>query len=145
MTTGPETYAQVRRVLDHPIQAVWSHIASFGGLERWVAGVVACRVDGAGPGAVRTLELGDRAACERLEAIDPEGHRLRYRILPPHALPARDVTSEIRLTALEDGRTEMIWRSEASGFDVPPEQLGARIERFYDLSIDGLRRLLDGG
>lgn len=145
MATGPRTYAEVRRVLDHPIQAVWPLIASFGGLERWAAGVVACSVQGEGPGAVRTLALGDRVARERLEAIDPDAHRLRYRILQPHALPASDVTSEISLTALDDGRTEMVWRSQAAQFEVPPEQIGARIERFYALSIDGLRRLLDQG
>lgn len=145
MATGPETYAEVRRVLDHPVEAVWPLIASFGGLELWVAGVTACRVDGEGPGAVRVLTLGDRVTRERLDAIDPVDHRLRYRILPPHALPARDVASEISLVAVDAGRTEMVWRSQATQFDIPPEQLGDRIEAFYQLSIDGLVRLLDRG
>jgi hypothetical protein len=145
MTTEPRTYARVCRTLDHPIEAVWRRVAAFGGIDRWVAGVEACRVEGDGVGAIRTVELGDRVARERLEAIDAAGRRLRYRILPPHALPARDVCSEISLTALDDGRTEMTWRSDATGFTVPAEQLGARIERFYDLSIDGLARLLREG
>jgi len=145
MTTAPMTYACVRRTLDHPIEAVWIRIAAFGGIDLWVAGVEACRVEGEGVGAIRTLTLGDRTAREQLEAVDAAGHRLRYRILPPHALPAREVCSEIGLTALGDSRTEMTWRSEATAFTVPAEQLGARIERFYDLSIDGLVRLLEEG
>jgi uncharacterized protein YndB with AHSA1/START domain len=129
-------------MLDHPIEAVWTCVAAFDGIERWAAGVEACRVEGQGVGAIRTVKLGDRVAREQLEAIDAADRRLRYRILPPHALPAEDVCSEICLTALDDGRTEMVWRSQATGFTVPANQLGARIERFYDLSIDGLARLL---
>ena len=142
MTTAPETYACVRRTLEHPIDAIWSRLESFGGLELWVAGVKTCRVQGHGVGAIRTLELGDRVARERLEAIDAVAHRLRYRILPPHALPARDVCSEVGLVALDGGRTEMTWRSEAAGFTIPAAQLGARIEGFYQASIDGLDRLI---
>jgi hypothetical protein len=145
VTAAPETYACVRRTLEHPIAVIWPRLASFGGLELWVAGVETCRVEGHGVGAIRTLGLGDRVARERLEAIDADMYWLRYQILPPHALPARDVRSEIGLGALDAGRTEMTWRSEAAGFTIPAEQLGARIERFYHLSIDGLDRLLREG
>jgi len=145
MTTALKTYACVRRTLEHPIDAVWSRLATFGGLEQWVAGVETCRVEGQGVGAIRTLELGDRVARERLEAIDAAAHWLRYQILPPHALPAWDVCSEIGLVALDGGRAEMTWFSEAAAFTIPAERLGARIERFYHLSIDGLDRLLREG
>jgi hypothetical protein len=145
MTTTPVTYADVRAVIDHPVGRVWPLIADFGGLAAWAAGVTGCTLDGEGPGAVRTVALGDRVARERLEAIDPVRHWLRYHILPPHAMPADDVYSDISLTAIGKDRTEIRWSSEASGFAVPPEQIGARIEGFYGKSIEGLRRLLDRG
>lgn len=145
MTTARVTYADVRAVIEHPIDRVWAPIARFGGLEHWAAGVSVCELEGKGVGAVRTVHLGDRSARERLEAIDPVMHRLRYHILPPHAMPAEDVYSEIILTAIGKDRTEIVWRSEAAGFSIPPEELGARIGKFYSKSIDGLKRLLDGG
>lgn len=139
------TYADVRAVLDHSIDRLWSPIAAFGELDRWAAGVTGCTIEGKGPGAIRTVSLGDRQARERLEAIDSLRHRLRYSVLPPHAMPARNVTSEICLTALDDGRTEVRWRSEASDFTTPPEQVGAGIEKFYRRSLDNLDRMLREG
>lgn len=145
MTTTPVTYAKVRVVIDHPIDAVWPYIADFGGLDAWAAGVTGCTLEGKGPGAVRTVALGDRSALERLESIEPAGHRLRYHILPPHVMPAQNVFSDISLTSIGKNQTEILWTSEATDFGMPPEQLGARIEGFYSKSLDGLRRLLDGG
>jgi hypothetical protein len=144
MTTTPVTYAKVRAVIDHPIDVVWPHIADFGGLAAWAAGVTGCTLDGTGPGAVRTVELGDRFAHERLEAIEPDGHWLRYHIVPPHAMPAENVYSEISLTAIDANRTELLWVSEATDFGIPAEQLGARIEGFYGASVEGLKRVLAG-
>ncbi|KQX19561.1 MULTISPECIES: SRPBCC family protein [unclassified Sphingomonas] len=144
MTTTPVAYANVRAAVDHPIDRVWPVIADFGGLAAWGAGVTGCTLEGEGPGAVRSVSLGDRIAHERLEAIAPDRHWLRYHIVPPHAMPAENVYSDISLTAIDTNRTEILWVSEATGFGIPPEQLGARIEGFYSRSIEGLKKLLDG-
>jgi hypothetical protein len=145
MTGDAIIYVDVRAVLDHPVDRLWVPIAAFGGLDRWAAGVTGCTVEGQGPGAIRTVSLSDRQARERLEAIDPRHHRLRYEILPPHAMPARNVHSEIALTARDDGRTALRWHSEATDFAVPPEQLGAAIGAFYRRSLEGLDRMLRDG
>ncbi|MDB5676673.1 MAG: hypothetical protein JWM65_3655 [Sphingomonas bacterium] len=144
MTSSSITYARVRGELDHPIETVWTRIAVFGGLEDWVEGVSACSVEGAGVGAVRTVVRGGSNVWERLEAIDPIAHVLRYQILPPHHLPAAAVHGNVLLRALGEVRTEMVWRSDARDFTVAPELLGARIEAFYAASIEGLRRVLAG-
>ncbi len=139
------TYADVRVVLDHPVAILWPPIAAFGELDRWAAGITGCSVEGEGPGAVRTVSLGDRQTRERLEAIDPSVHHLRYHILPPHRMPAQNIYSEISLTALGDNRTEVRWRSEATDFDAPLQQIGVVIEGFYRRSIEKLDQLLRGG
>jgi hypothetical protein len=143
MTSSSITYASVRVELDHPIETVWARIAAFGGLEHWADGVSACSVEGEGVGAIRTVLREGRSVRERLEAIDPVGYRLRYKILPPHSLPADEVHGNIELCAPDEGSTEFMWHSDAIDFRVPPETLGVAIERFYSASIDGLRRLLD--
>ncbi len=143
MASDAMTYAEIHEVLDHPVEIIWRQVAAFGAIDRWADGVTGCEMAGEGPGAVRNVWLGERRVRERLEQLDPAAYRLRYHILPPHLLPAANIRSEIRLIPLAAGRTEMVWRSEATDFDVPPEELGARIETFYRRSIDGLRRLLD--
>lgn len=143
MTSPSITYAEVEARLDHPIDAVWLRIAAFGGLQHWADGVSDCTVEGAGVGAVRTVTRNGNTVCERLEAIDAEARTLRYQILPPHPLPADDVHGNVALTALDNGATKIVWRSDATNFRAPPEALGARIADFYQASIDGLSRLLN--
>lgn len=142
MTTALVTYARVEAEIDQPIATVWPVIAAFGGLERWAAGVTGCTVEGEGVGAIRSVNLGSRQARERLEIFDEAMHHLRYLILPPHAMPADNVHGDITLTALDGGRTRMLWQSDASDFRVAPEEVGARIEAFYTGSIEGLKKLL---
>jgi hypothetical protein len=77
---------------------------------------------------------------EQLETFDPGRHRISYRILSPHALPADEVRGAITLRAMGPRATEIVWRSSAERFHAPPGQLGARIEAFYRASIQGLER-----
>jgi len=143
MKAAPVTYAKVRVTFDHPIEKVWAAVADFGGIARWIAGVSGCTVEGEGVSAVRTVHIGNRTTRERLELLDPDTRVLRYSILPPHALPAQNVHSDIELARLDESRTALVWSSHATDFTEPPEQLGTRIERFYMRSLDGLARLLD--
>lgn len=145
MTTIPMTYVSIEAMIDQPIDLVWPAVAAFGELDRWAAGVTGCKIEGAGIGAIRTVSIGDRQARERLEAIDPASHRLTYHVLEPHSMPARNVVSTIELTAMEGNRTAMVWRSQASDFDIPPEKVGERIGAFYAASIEGLKRMLAEG
>jgi hypothetical protein len=134
-------YAKVCVVLDHPIDQVWAVAGQFGGLEAWADGVSACSVEGEGVGAVRTVTRGG-VVREQLETLDPGRHEISYSILPPHALPAEDVSGAITLRALGPETTEFVWRSEATRFHAPPGPLGERIEAFYRASIQGLGRVL---
>jgi Polyketide cyclase / dehydrase and lipid transport len=143
MTSPPITYATVTAILDHPIDAIWLKIAGFGGLEHWADGVQSCVVEGDGVGAIRIIVRNGNSVRERLEAIDPAAHMIRYKILPPNMMPAEDVHGTIALRATAASTTEIVWHSDATAFAVPQAALGARIEQFYAASIDGLRRLLD--
>ena len=142
MATGSVEYARVSQVLEHPVDRVWAALAAFGGLERLADGVTGCAVEGEGVGAVRTVTRNGAAVRERLDRVDPVERQIAYTILPPHPLPAADVRGLIVLTAVGPERTEIVWRSEAREFQVPPGALGARIEHFYAASIEGLDRLL---
>ena len=138
-------YACVRAVLDHPLPRVWQYVGRFGELDRWVDGVTACSVDGEGPGAVRTVTRNGVIVRERLERLDADRHEISYLIEEPHALPASGVRGTISLSAINPSATEIVWRSLAAQFGVPPGVLGERIEQFYKASIEGLGRILDAG
>jgi hypothetical protein len=143
MATGGIEYAYISVILDHPVDRVWACAGQFGGLDRWADGVSECAVAGEGIGAVRTVTRHGRTVREQLDRIDPAGHEISYLILEPHAMPASNVRGTIKLRSLDDGRTEMVWRSHATDFEVPHEALGQRIGQFYAASIDGLNRLLN--
>ena len=139
---GPIEYARVIAKVDAPVQDIWGVVSAFGGVERWIAGARGCVLEGAGVGAVRTVELAGRSVRERLDALDSASHALSYSILAPHALPASDVCATIRLRALGPAATEFSWISHASRIDGDIDALRARIEGFYRASIDNLARLL---
>jgi hypothetical protein len=141
-TDGIE-YARVSAILNHPADRVWAHAGQFGGLEHWAAGVSDGAVAGDGVGAVRTVTVNGRIVREQLDRIDPAAHEISYLILEPHAMPARNVRGTLSLRPLADGRTEVIWCSHATDFQVPQAALGERIEQFYSASILGLNRLLN--
>jgi hypothetical protein len=145
MSTGLIEYARVERILDHPIDAVWTFVGRFGGVESWIDGVSACALEGEGIGAVRTVTRDGSRVRETLERLDPTAHEIVYRILDPHRLPAGDVRGIIALEAAGAGRTRIVWRSEARDFRMAKEELGARIGRFYDASIDRLAAVLAKG
>ena len=92
---------------------------------------------------MRTVTRGG-VVREQLETLDPDGHKISYRVLPPHSLPAEDVRGAITLRALGPNVTEIVWRSRPTRFSAPPGPLGARIEAFYRASIEGLDRRLRG-
>jgi hypothetical protein len=141
-TDGIE-YARVTVILDHPVDRVWAYAGQFGGLDHWADGVTECAVVGEGVGAVRTVTHHGRTVREQLHRFDPAAHEISYLILEPHAMPARNVRGTIGLRPLDDGRTEIVWCSHATDFEVPHEALGQRIGQFYAASINGLNRLLN--
>ncbi|QGZ93777.1 SRPBCC family protein [Terricaulis silvestris] len=138
-------YARVVAELDYPLEAVWRVVSAFGGVERWIAGVDSCAVEGSGVGAVRVVGLAGRTVGERLDRLDQAEHTIVYSVLPPHAMPAENVRGTIQLRAVSPGTTAVTWRSDATRIDGNPAALSARIEAFYRASIEGLRRLLAEG
>lgn len=130
-------------MLNHPVARVWLVIARFDGAHHWVDGVTACSLEGAGAGAIRTLVRNGVTVRERLERVDADTHEISYLVLEPHALPATSVRGTITLHATDSGATEIVWRSRAEAFRVPPRVLGERIEGFYAASLQRLGRFLD--
>ena len=60
-----------KTMIDTTAQATWHVISDFGAAGLYLSGVVACAVDGAGVGALRTLtSIDGSSVVERLESLD---------------------------------------------------------------------------
>jgi Polyketide cyclase / dehydrase and lipid transport len=78
-----------------PLEVVWDLVSDFGGVGRWSVGPVNCTVDGAGVGAVRTVERGDQSVRERLEHWDATDHSLTYSFPDELPLPVERLVETI--------------------------------------------------
>jgi hypothetical protein len=69
--------------IDAPAERVWAVARDFANLE-WVPDKSYLRVDGRGPGMVRTVAMGPGPrARERLDSVDDAGRCLEYSVLAP--------------------------------------------------------------
>lgn len=104
------------RIIDAPLEQVWSLASSFGALKAWMPSIKWGTIEGDGVGAVRTLMTIAGVAKERLEILDQKNHVISYRILDPIALPAREATARGNWKALVK-KTKVTWTADAEEVD----------------------------
>jgi hypothetical protein len=94
---------RIRREFAVPADRVWQWIRDFNGLPGWVPGIRASRLEGAGIGALRHLDISARGgewAIEKLDSLDEDGRTLVYSIVDT-SLPLQNYTSTMRVIAGE--------------------------------------------
>jgi hypothetical protein len=95
--------------------AVWKELADFGGIGVWGPGVVSCKVDGTGVGAVRSVEMpGGAVMEERLETLNDADRTLSYSIIGG-PLPVQNYLATVKVSATGDG-SRVDW---GASFDAP--------------------------
>lgn len=95
--------------------AVFKVFADFGGIAAWGPGIVSCKVEGSGIGAVRSVEMpGGVVMQERLEALDDSDRVLVYSIVGDPPLIA-DYLATIKVSATGNG-CRVDW---SATFDAP--------------------------
>lgn len=95
--------------------AVWKELADFGGIGVWGPGVVSCKVEGTGVGAVRSVEMpGGMVMEERLESLSDADRTLSYSIIAG-PLPVENYLATVKVTAT-DGGSRVDW---GATFDAP--------------------------
>jgi Polyketide cyclase / dehydrase and lipid transport len=134
--------ANVTKIVDAPVEKVWSAIRSIGGLDRWFPVIDSCRVDGQGVGATRTLGLvGGGEMRDRIVEIDEAERRFRYeRFELP--FPVENYRGMVQARARADHRSEIVWGIQ---FEVAVEKRGelvAFIEGAISDGLDGLEQEL---
>ena len=133
----------INKSIGAPAEKVWAAIEGIGGLDRWFPIIEACRVEGAGVGAVRVLTLAGGAGemRDRIVEIAPQQMRLRYHRthLP---FPVSDYFGEVQVLAEAPGRARLVWTVR---FEAVPEErdpIRALLQGAISEGVDGLAREL---
>lgn len=131
----------VSRTLHVPVAQAWAITSSFGAAATWIPGVSRVALTGYGVGAVRQVHTQFGIAEEQLALIDPDQHRLRYKVTAPGMDFMRDCLGGIDLTALSPDRTRVDWVIES---DQPVDLKAAEpfLRQFFEAGIAGLAKVL---
>jgi uncharacterized protein YndB with AHSA1/START domain len=141
------------RVIDAPIEVVWSALADFDRLAEWADNADhTCwlddpRPDGRMIGRARRVQAGNMVLIETITSWEPPD-RLAYRLdgLPPIV---RCAANEWRLAGERDGGTHVALVSHVDCGPRPPQQLiarlvGRRLAAASEVMLAGLADLLAG-
>ena len=125
-----------------PLEVVWDLVSDFGGVDRWSVGPLTCTVDGAGVGAIRTAQRGDRTVRERLEHWDATEHSLSYSFVDDLPLPVEHLVATI---AVRGGHvSEITWSARGDLADSDRAVVGRTLDRFVTRRIGELQAIAPG-
>ena len=122
-----------------PLKVVWGLVSDFGGVARWSVDPVNCTVDGAGVGAVRTVQRGNRTVRERLEHWDATDHSFSYSFVDDLPLPVEHVVATI---AVRGGDVSVInWSARGDVADADRAVVRRTLDRFFTRRIGELQAI----
>ena len=118
-----------------PAAAVWDHLRTGEGVDKWFAPITACRVEG----NRRYCEAGDARLEETIEESDDATMTFRYSIQQQDMMPVSDIAGTMRVEAVDADNCLLHWDVT---FDVASEELFAQlepqIEGMYAVGASGL-------
>lgn len=125
-----------------PVETVWKELADYGGIGAWAPGVVSCKVEGSGVGAVRHVEMpGGAIMQERLESLDDAATTLSYSIIGG-PLPVQNYLATIKVSAHGAG-SRVDWGATFDAPDgVPAEAIASGVEGAYRGMLAALKEHL---
>jgi hypothetical protein len=119
------------------IENVWATVRDFGGLGRYFAPVVECRLEGSGVGARRIVTLrtptgAEAIVVERLDELDDQARRMSYSIPDATGFPFRDgYVGIMQLKRVGDSRCELEW----TGLIEAPEGVSDNVTQEFLRSV----------
>jgi len=125
--------------------AVWKELADFGGIGVWGPGIVSCKLEGSGVGAVRAVEMpGGVVMEERLESLDDETRTLQYSIIGG-PLPVNDYLATVTVSEA-DGGCRVDWGASFEAPEgVPVDGIAGGVSGAYTGMLDALKKHLGEG
>jgi carbon monoxide dehydrogenase subunit G len=117
-----------------PAAEVWALVGEFGGLDRWMAGVDSCTVEG----DIRTIQTMGMTLTEQLVGRDAEARSITYSIVGEGApVPKHEAT----ITVLDagDGASEVTW-----DVSVEPDEAAPMFKDIYQGALGQVKETLEG-
>lgn len=150
---GPSRQKVVERVeINAPAEKVWALVGDYTGWQKWHPAIETSTSDkGNEPGSLRHLSIkGGKYLDETLEAYDPAGMSIKYRIKAGDALPVTNYSSTI-LVVSDGAKCTVEWRGAFyRGYpnnDPPPDQNDeaaiAAVTGVYRSGLDNLKAVAE--
>lgn len=135
------TKQPIAKKLNVPAQRVWEAIRAIGRLDAWFPLIETCRVEGAGPGALRFMTLADNGGPikDTIETIDDNQRRLVY-LRPISPFPVSHYKGTVEVFTSYDGLGVIVWTID---FESKPEDSASVAELVYaaiSSGIEGMER-----
>ena len=122
---------------------VWTMLGRFDGLDAWMPSIASCEGTGSGPGAKRTLTMGDGASViEELVSVDESARRYSYKILEA-PIPIKNYLSTLSVTG-EGSGSGVSWACEFEADGASEADMVAMLVDLYQDSLDNAKKLLEG-
>jgi hypothetical protein len=138
------TQASSAIIIHAPADAIWQVVSDFGVACTYLAGVVACTVEGEGIGARRTLTDADGSTVvERLEALDAAAHRLSYALLTD--TPFGDCLTTMTVRDLGPHLAELAWSARFEADGLPAGEAVALLEGALAANCLALKQHMEAG
>jgi hypothetical protein len=127
-----------------PAEKVWELVREFGGIEKWLGGMVQdLEVEGEGIGAIRTISLpGNAQLQEQLKAHSDDQRSFSYAIIGKSPLPVDDYLATFKLFEVGDHACRIEWSSTFEPAGISDEDAKPMIEGIYTSGIAALRTTL---
>lgn len=137
----------VERQLHVPLQKLWPLVQDFSNLSWFQAAEKVERV-GAGVGEIRRISMPGlpQPIEEQLLEIEPQRHRIKYRVLENDINIMQDYTVEATLSRSADNITTAVWHGSFSGVsgDVDPLVMIELMTSTYDAMLAELEKAASG-
>ena len=134
-----------RTVIIHAAaDVIWQVISDFGAAGQYLAGVVACTVEGQGVGARRTLTSADGSAIvERLETLDAASHQLSYALLTD--TPFRNCLTTMTVRDVGRSQAELVWTATFQPDGIPASEAVDLLESALTENCLALKQFMEAG
>ena len=124
-------------VVDRPPATVWKLLGEFNALDVWLPPVQASMFSGDStkPGAIRVLDLGNRATVtEELIAYSGAERSYSYKFLES-PLPVKNYVATLQVREAAGGKSLIHWRSTFDAAGAPDEKAREAILGIYDVGL----------
>ena len=141
----------VSTVIQKPIDEVWAKIRDFNGLAGWMAGILACEIEGGrasdAVGAVRRMTIPNGGQVrEQLLALSDVEHSLTYAVLEgPLPVASLVATMTLKPITTEAGATFGEWTARFVAHEGKEQAARELLGKVFGAGWRGLKKSLGAG